>query len=135
MEPTLLLETSFTSYVYIPNEDATVDDAAFDATATWAKEGTDKCFEITSNVLSDYYCGREVTVPDGVITIADNTFKDKGLTSVTFSLIVSKQLEPTLLLEIPFLPISIFPMKVLLWIPFDSSVIVAVEGTCGCHGF
>ena len=55
---------TFSSHVYIPNESATVDNAAFDATVTWAIEGTDKCFEIASNVLSDYYClGRDVTVP------------------------------------------------------------------------
>ena len=74
---------TFSSHVYIPNESATVGDNAFDSSVIVAKEGTDSCFEISNNALSDYYCGREVTVPDGVISIEANTFENKGLTSVT----------------------------------------------------
>ena len=46
---------SFSSHVYIPNESATFPNA-FDSTVTVAQEGTDDCFEISSNALSDYYC-------------------------------------------------------------------------------
>ena len=57
----------------------------FDSGVIVAIEGTDSCFEISSNALSDYYCmAQGVTIPDGVTSISENTFKDKGLTSVTF---------------------------------------------------
>ena len=71
--------------VYIPNENATVDIAtAFDSSVIVAKEGTDDCFEISSNALSDYYCmAQEVTIPDGVTSIEEGVFENKGLTSVT----------------------------------------------------
>ena len=76
---------SFSSHVYIPNESATVDDMAFDSGVIVAIEGTDSCFEISSNALSNYYCmAQEVTVPDSVTSIEDAAFEDKGLTSVTF---------------------------------------------------
>ena len=75
---------TFSSHVYIPNESATVDNAAFDSTVTVVIEGTNSCFEISNNVLSDYYClGRDITVPDGTTSIEANVFENKGLTSVT----------------------------------------------------
>ena len=74
---------TFSSYIYIPNENATVDATAFDPSVTVAQEGTDSCFEISNNALSDYYCGRDVTVPDGVTSIEANVFENKGLTAVT----------------------------------------------------
>ena len=57
---------------------------AFDSTVIVAQEGTDSCFEISSNALSNYYCmAQEVTVPDSVTSIEDGAFENKGLTSVT----------------------------------------------------
>ena len=76
---------SFSSLVYIPNESATVDATAFDQSAMVVIEGTDSCFEILNNALSDYYCmSQEVTIPEGVTSIEDGVFEGKGLTSVTF---------------------------------------------------
>ena len=61
-----------------------MNDAAFDSSVIVAIEGTESCFEITSNALSDYYCmAQEVTVPDSVTSIEDGAFENKGLTSVT----------------------------------------------------
>ena len=75
---------AFTSHIYIPNESATFLNA-FDSTVRVAQEGTDGCFEITNNALSDYSCmSQEITIPDGVTSIEDGAFEDKGLTSVTF---------------------------------------------------
>ena len=74
---------TFSSHIYIPNESATVDVMAFDSSVIVAVEGTGSCFEISNNALSAYYCGRDVTVPDGVTSIEANTFENKGLTSVT----------------------------------------------------
>ena len=86
MELTLLLEILFSSHVYIPNDAATVDSTAFDSTVRVAQEGTDGCFEITNNALSDYSCmSQEITIPDGVTSIEDGAFEGKMLTSVTFS--------------------------------------------------
>ena len=87
IEVNAFTENNFpSSYVVsILNENATVNDMAFDSTATVAQEGTDSCFEISSNALSNYYCiAQEVTVPDSVTSIEDGAFEDKGLTSVTF---------------------------------------------------
>ena len=73
------------SYVVsILNENATVNDMAFDLGVIVAIEGTDSCFEISSNALSNYYCmAQEVTVPDSVTSIENGAFENKGLTSVT----------------------------------------------------
>ena len=60
-----------------------MDVMAFDSSVIVAVEGTGSCFEISNNALSAYYCGRDVTVPDGVTSIEANTFENKGLTSVT----------------------------------------------------
>ena len=76
---------AFTSHIYIPNESAAVDANAFDSTVRVAQEGTDGCFEITNNALSDYSCiSQEITIPDGVASIEDGAFEGKMLTSVTF---------------------------------------------------
>ena len=75
---------AFTSHIYIPNESAAVDANAFDSTVRVAQEGTDGCFEITNNALSDYSCmSQEITIPDGVTSIENGAFENKGLTSVT----------------------------------------------------
>ena len=74
---------TFSSHVYIPNESATFPNA-FDSSVTVIQEGTDDCFEISSNALSDYYCmAQEVTIPNGVTSIEEGVFENKGLTSVT----------------------------------------------------
>ena len=74
---------SFSSYIYIPNENATVDVTAFDSIVIVTIEGTDSCFEISNNTLSDYYCmEQDITIPNGVTNIAASAFKNKNLTSV-----------------------------------------------------
>ena len=124
---------TFSSYVYIPNESATVDDTAFESSTTVVKEGTDDCFEIANNVLSAYYCGRDVTVPDGVTSIDANTFENKGLTAVSF---------PESLVAIGANAFTGNSFSSLVYIPnesaivdataFDQSAIVVIEGTDSC---
>ena len=49
-------------------------------------EGTESCFEITSNALSNYYCeSPSVVIPAQVTSIENEAFENKGLTSVIFS--------------------------------------------------
>ena len=87
IEANAFTENSFpSSYVVsILNENATVNDIAFDSGVIVAIEGTASCFEIANNALSDYYCmSQEITIPDGVTSIEDGAFEGKGLTSVTF---------------------------------------------------
>ena len=132
---------TFSSHVYIPNESATVDNAAFDATVTWAKEGTDDCFEISNNALSAYYCGRDVTVPDGVTSIEASAFENKGLTSVTLpnSLI---QIEDRAFYNNMFTSITVPSLSVLIGTDsFDgdvlvtpSSFVVQLGGTTAANG-
>ena len=56
----------------------------FNSSATVVQEGTEDCFEISNNALSDYYClSQVVTIPTGVTSIEDGAFEGKGLTSVT----------------------------------------------------
>ena len=123
---------TFSSYVYIPNESATVDDTAFESSTTVVKEGTDDCFEIANNVLSAYYCGRDVTVPDGVTSINANTFENKDLTAVSF---------PESVIDIGANAFTGNSFS-LVYIPnesaivdataFDQSAIVVIEGTDSC---
>ena len=79
---------SFSSYVYIPNENANVNISAFDSTVSVAQEGTDSCFVRATNdntVLADYPCSNSVVeIPNDVISIADHVFENKGLNSVSF---------------------------------------------------
>ena len=124
------------SFVYIPNENATVDIAtAFDSSVTVAQEGTASCFEISNNELSDYYCmAQEVTIPDGVTTIADNTFKDKGLTSVTFPESV-EDIGANAFTGNTFSSSHVYIPNESATVDdaaFDSSVIVAIKGTESC---
>ena len=78
---------SFSSYVYIPNENANVDTSAFDSSIVVVVEGTENCFIRDANdstTLTDYFClTTTVEVPDDVTNIADSVFENKGLTSVT----------------------------------------------------
>ena len=80
---------TFSSYVYIPNESATVNVNAFDVSVTVAKEGTDDCFIRDANdntVLTAFPCSAETTIeiPSDIVSIEDGVFENKGLTSVTF---------------------------------------------------
>ena len=78
---------SFSSYVYIPNENANVDTSAFDSSIVVVVEGTESCFIRDANnstTLTDYFClATTVEIPDDVTNIADSVFENKGLTSVT----------------------------------------------------
>ena len=77
---------SFSSYVYIPNENANVDISAFDSSVVVVIEGTESCFVRDANdqtVLTGYFClATTVEIPDGVAEIRDEVFKDKRLISV-----------------------------------------------------
>ena len=49
------------------------------------QELTESCFEITNNIISEYYCmSQNIFLPEGVTTIANGAFENKGLTSVVF---------------------------------------------------
>ena len=78
---------SFSSYMYIPNENANVDTSAFESSIVVVVEGTESCFIRDTNdstILTDYFClATTVEVPDDVTNIADSVFKNKSLTSVT----------------------------------------------------
>ena len=127
---------SFSSHVYIPNDAATVDNTAFDSTVTVAQEGTASCFEISSNALSDYYCmAQEVTIPDGVTSIEDGAFEDKGMTSMTFpesitdigaNAFTGNSFPSSYIVSIPNESATVDDMA------FDQGVIVAIEGTDSC---
>ena len=79
---------SFSSYVYISNENANVDNSAFDSTVSVAQEGTESCFVRATDdntVLADYPCSDLIIeIPNDVTNIADRVFENKGLTSVSF---------------------------------------------------
>ena len=76
---------SFSSHIYIPNENSMIDSQAFDSDVTVAIENTESCFEITNNIISEYYCrSQNIFLPEGVTTIANGAFENKGLTSVVF---------------------------------------------------
>ena len=79
---------SFSSYVYIPNENANVEESAFDLSIVVVIEGTESCFIRDANddtALTDYFClATTVEVPNDVTSIADSVFENKGLTSVSF---------------------------------------------------
>ena len=78
---------SFSSYVYIPNENVNVDTSAFDSSIVVVVEGTESCFIRDANdstTLTDYFClATTVEVPDDVTNIANEVFENKGLNSVT----------------------------------------------------
>ena len=78
---------SFSSYVYIPNENANVATSAFDSSIVVVVEGTESCFIKDANdstTLTDYFClATTVEIPDDVTNIADSVFENKGLNSVT----------------------------------------------------
>ena len=79
---------SFSSYVYVPNENANIDTAAFDSTVSVVQEGTQDCFVRATDdntILADYPCSNPtVEIPNDVTSIADRVFENKGLTSVIF---------------------------------------------------
>ena len=65
---------SFSSYIYIPNENAAVDANAFDSSVTVAQEGTDSCFVRDANdttVLTDFPCstGTTIEIPSDIVSI------------------------------------------------------------------
>ena len=116
---------SFASLAYIPNESATVDVMAFDSSVIVAVEGTGSCFEISNNVLSDYYClGRDVTVPDGVTSIEARAFENKGLTSVTLPDSL-RQIGDRAFYNNMFTSITVRSLSVLIGVDsFDDDVVV-----------
>ena len=80
---------AFSSYIYIPNESATVSANAFDSTIRVAQEGTEGCFVRDANdntVLTDFPCstGATLEIPSNIVSIEEGVFENKGLTSVTF---------------------------------------------------
>ena len=131
--------------IYIPNPNASVGTDAFPN--GYDLEGVMACFEFDStdsNQINDYYdnenddannpaCSRDMVIPDGVTHIAEDAFKDKGLTSVEISTTVT---------DIEANAFSGNAFSSLVYIPnesatvdasaFDSSVIVATEGTDSC---
>ena len=62
---------SFSSYVYIPNENTNVDTSAFDSTVSVAQEGTEGCFVRATDdntILADYPCSDPtIEIPNDVI--------------------------------------------------------------------
>ena len=150
---------SFSSYVYIPNENANVDTSAFDYSIVVVVEGTESCFIRDANdstTLTDYFClATTVEIPDDVTNIADSVFENKGLTSVTLpqnltsignNAFKDNNLES---LDIPNSVTDIGESTFVgnsfssyVYIPnesanvdtsaFDSSIVVVVEGTESC---
>ena len=147
---------AFSTQVYIPNEGATVDATAFDSSVRVVHEGTESCFEITSNALSNYYCeSPSVVIPSQVTAIENEAFEDKGLTSVTFSEVLvsigasafkDNQIEsldiPNTVADIGASAFAGNAFSTSIYIPnegatvdataFDSSVRVVHEGTESC---
>ena len=150
---------SFSSYVYIPNENANVDTSAFDSSIVVVVEGTESCFIRDANdstTLTDYFClATTVEIPDDVINIADSVFENKDLNSVTLpqnltsignNAFKDNNLES---LDIPNSVTDIGDSAFMgnsfssyVYIPnenanvdtsaFDSSIVVVVEGTESC---
>ena len=150
---------SFSSYVYIPNENANVDTSAFDSSIVVVVEGTESCFIRDTNdstTLTDYFCLATIMeVPDDVTNIADSVFENKGLTSVTLSQNLTSignnafkdnNLEsldiPNSVTDIGDSAFAGNSFSSYVYIPnenanvdtsaFDSSIVVVVEGTESC---
>ena len=150
---------SFSSYIYIPNGNATVDVMAFDSSIVVVVEGTESCFIRDTNdstTLTDYFClATTVEVPDDVTNIADSVFENKGLTSVTLpqnltsignNAFKDNNLEsldiPNSVTDIGGSAFTGNSFSSYVYIPnenanvdtsaFDSSIVVVVEGTESC---
>ena len=159
IEEAAFVGNSFSSYVYIPNENANVDTSAFDSSIVVVIEGTESCFIRDTNdstTLTDYFClATTVEVPDDVTNIADSVFENKGLNSVTLpqnltsignNAFKDNNLEsldiPNSVTDIGDSAFGGNTFSSYVYIPnenanvdtsaFDSSIVVVVEGTESC---
>ena len=159
IEAYAFVENSFSSYVYIPNENANVDTSAFDSSIVVVVEGTESCFVRDSNnatILAHYPCSAStVEIPSDITSIADEVFENKSLNSVTLSQNLTSignnafkdnNLEsldiPNSVTDIGDSAFTGNSFSSYVYIPnenanvdtsaFDSSIVVVVEGTESC---
>ena len=128
---------SFSSYVYIPNENAQVNANAFDTNVPVVLEGTESCFarDVNDNTLvTDYLCfDTVVEIPSNVGSIGNNAFKDKGLTSVSIPISVinieANAFSGNSFLSYVYIPNENVQVNANA---FDINVPVVLEGTDDC---